>query len=307
MAALMNEFHESGLFEGEGADVGAGLDSQSSNDPHYNTAPEIDPLMTLRQVAQPNQDSANQPSATAEQARAMEQREQLTSKAPNVGNALGAGDKGGVARMESAQKEMTKVAEQVAKLDKQIAGGQPETPSAKGSFKSAVVGQGIGAAAAVGATIAAGPAVGAAVAVAATAYDVAAVFSGRSGGGSSFKSSADSSGYASSAPAQPAAQAAPVSTAFMQNMMNIPGERKIGAADVELASEGLNGIKKAPPLEMTPVAVAMGQVYKNGLNAALSRGEENDKDAKLDLKVAGWKPTPPGNPGVFMPTPAGVV
>ena len=58
---------------------------------------------------------------------------------------------------------------------------------------------------------------------------------------------------------------------------------------------------KKVPLELTPVVASLRGVYDNGLKAALSRGEENDKDAKLDLKVAGWKPTPPGNPGVPVP------
>jgi len=302
MSALMSEFQLKAEGSDAFVDAEAGYDSGiSANDPRYNTKPTIDPMQTIRQVAQPNQESSNQPNMNAEQARAMEQRQQLTSKPASTGTALGTGDKGGAARMETAQKEATKLATEVAKLDKKIAGDQPAKPSASNSFAKAAMGQGVGLVAAAGAAMVAGPAVGAAVAVASTAYDVAAVFSGRSGGGSSFKSSADATGYVSSAaPAQPAAQAAPVSAAFMQNMMNIPGERKISGADVELASDGLRGIEKAPPLAMTPAAVALAGVYKNGLDAARSRGEDKDldKDAKLDFEPAALKP---GNPGVFVP------
>ena len=301
MSALSSTFAMEARGSDAFIDAEAGLDSTISN-PLYNTKPVIDPMQTIRQVAQPHQDSANQPNMSAEQAKAMQQREQLTSKGPGgVGSALGAGDKGGAARQETAQKEATKLATEVAKLDKKIAGGDQPQATATNSFARAAAGQAVPALAAVGATMVAGPVAGAAVAVASTAYDVAAVFSGRSGGGSSFKSSADSTGYvASAAPAQPAAQAAPVSTAFMQGMMNIPGERKIGGGDIENVTAGLNGITKAPPLEMTPAAVAIAGIYKNGADARRSNGEspEADKDDKLDFKPAALKP---GNPGVFVP------
>ncbi len=299
MSALSSTFS----MEAKGSDAFIDAEADAANDAVYNTQQPKNPEIMQMPVAQAEQPAVNQTSATAEQAKAVQQRAELTSKPVNTGAALSAGasKEAGAARQQTAQKEATKLATEVAKLDKVIAGDQPKTPSASNSFAKAAVGQGVGLAAAAGATVVAGPAAGAAVAAASVAYDVAAVFSGRSGGDSSFKvtnSKGEATGYVASAPAQPAATA-PVSTAFMQNMMNVPGERKIGAGDVEIASAGLRGIEKAPPLSMTPAAVALAGVYRNGAEARKSVGDDPsaDKDNQLDFKPMDIKP----NPGVFTP------
>lgn len=301
MSALSSTFS----MEAKGSD--AFIDAEADNGlsasgTQYNTAPRIDPMQTIRQVAQPEQPDANKASATAEQAKAVQQREQLTSKPVNTGAALSAGasKEAGASRQQTAQKEATKLATEVAKIDKVIAGDQPKTPSASNSFAKAAVGQGVGLAAAAGATMVAGPAAGAAVAAASVVYDVAAVFSGRSGGDSSFKvtnSKGEAPGYGSSASAQPAATAS-VSTAFMQNMMNVPGERKVDLGDVRNAGDSLSGMKVVP-VSMSPAAVALAGVYKNGAEVRKSVGDDPsaDNNDRLAFKPMDMKP----NPGVFAP------
>ena len=297
MSAL-NSISDKFYMSARGSDALRDAALDSANNPTYTTAPRIDPLQTVRQIVQPNQESANQPSVSAEQNKAAQQRDKLTSKAPGgVGAALGAGAsaEAGAARQQTAQKEATNLATNVAKLDKVIVGEQPKEPAGGNKLAGAAMGQGLNMAAAAAATVVAGPVAGAAVAAAGLAYDVAAVFSGRSGGGSSFASRADSPGYTSSAPSAQPAQSS-VSAAFMQNMMNIPGGgRRLDAGSIETTSAGLRGIEKAPPLAMSAAAVLLAGVYKNGS----SQGDDPkaDKDNKLSFEpMAALKP----NPGVFV-------
>lgn len=280
-------------------DVEAGL---SANDPAYTTKPRLDPIQTVRQIAQPDQTSANQPAPTATQAQAAEKRVELTSKAAGgMGAALSAGSsaQAGAARQETAQKAATKLATEVAKLDKVIAGEQPKGPSAGNKVAGAALGQGMNMAAAAAATVIAGPAAGALVGGAGMAYDVVKAFSGQSDGPSSFgttNSRGEQTGYVASSSAQPASAPASVTNSFAQQMMNVPGERKINGGDIEIASAGLRGIEKAPPLAMTPAAVALAGVYKNGADVRAGQGDPKaDKDDKLDFKPMDMKP----NPGVF--------
>ena len=263
----------------------------SANDPTYGSVPRPDLLQTVavKQVAEPNQNSANQSSMTAEQNKAAQQRDQLTSKAPGgVGAALGSGSsaEAGAARQQTAQKEATKLATNVANLDKVIAGGQPKESAGGNKLAGAAIGQGLNVAAAAMTTIVAGPVAGAAVAAAGMAYDVAAVFSGRSGGGSSFASRADSGGYTPSAPSQ--------------NLMNIPGSgcSPVDMGRISTTSAALCGIEKAPPLALTPAATALAGVYKNGYEIRASQGEDPNADKNHNLAFEPMQIKAP-NPGVF--------
>lgn len=293
MAALSSTFGMNAKGSDPLKDLEADIDP-AANDPTY-VRPQIDLMQAaVRQVAQPQQESSNQPSA--EVAKAMQQREQLTSKAPGgMGAALsdGSSAKAGAERQKTAQQKATHVATEVAKLDKKIAGGEPAQPSLGNKFAGAAMGQVMNMGVAAGATMAAGPAAGAAVMAIGAVYDVAAVFSGRSGGGSSFKSSADpqSWGYVSQASAQPS-----VTMSFAQNMMNIPGQRRIDPAGVNLVSEALKDITTAPKLEYSPAFVQIAGAFKNGGKIREEQRDSTyDKDTDLDIKSV--KP----NPGVLVP------
>ncbi len=280
--------------EGTGPDV-------SSNSTQIQVKPDL--MQTVAQIAQPGQDAANQPQMNQKQVQAQRQLDDLMSRQQSMGAAKSAGDAGGGARMKSAADAAQQFTAKAATLAA-TASGADQKPSAAPSFARAAAGVAVG----MGASLAAGavsPAAGAAVATATTAYDVAAAFSGRSTGPSSFKttdSKGRETGYVSAAPSTPeqAGGAAPISSAFMKKLTNIPGD--VDAGRIGLTSAGLNGVEQAPKLDMKQLekSVAwqgLAGVNRNGLDVARAGGEKPKlEDESLEAKM----PKAP-LPGVFAP------
>ena len=273
----------------------------SSNSTHIQVKPDL--MQVAAQLMQPSQEAANQPQMNPRQAQAQRQLDNLLSTQQNLGGAKSMGDAGGAARMKSAADAAQQFTAKAAALTA-TASGADQKPSAAPSFARAAMGMAVG----MGASLAAGavsPAAGMAVATATTAYDVAAAFSGRSTGPSSFKttdSKGRDTGYVSAAPSTPeqAGAAAPVSAAFMRKMTSLPGD--VDAGRIGLTSAGLNGVEHAPKLDMKQLekSVAwqgLAGVNRNGLDVARAGGEKPKiEDESLETKM----PKVP-LPGVFAP------
>lgn len=307
MSALMSTFKGSARGEqlvDQGAldAEGTGPDVSTTNSTQIQVKPDL--MQTVAQIAQPGQDAANQPQMNAKQVQAQRQLDDLMSRQQSLGAAKSAGDAGGGARMKSAADAATQFTAKAAALAA-TASGADQKPSATPSFARAAAGTAVG----MGAALAAGavsPAAGAAVATATTAYDVAAAFSGRSTGPSSFNKTTDAkgrevaSGYVSSAPSTPE-QAAPVSAAFMRSMTRMPGDA-VDSGRIDLTREGLADVKTAPKLDMKQLekSVAwqgLAGVNRNGLDVARASGEKpKPEDENLEAKA----PKAP-LPGVFAP------
>lgn len=290
----------------EGADVFNDSAFDAANDPLMSSTVRPDLLQTIQPqvVADPNQPAANSPQMTAKQEQAVKQYQDLTTKTPSgLGAALSAGSsaEAGAARQDSAQKAATQMASKATELQKVISGAaEPkQQPSMAGKVAGVAMGQGLNMAAAGAATVVAGPIAGAAVAATGLAYDVVKAFSGQSDGPSSFgtrDSKGEMSSYGVSSSAQPAAPANPASTGFNSFMSNIPGERNpVDDGMIETTSAGLKGIEKAPKLEMTPAALALQGVFRNGQEAAAGKdGPAADQNDNLS-----FQPPKMPNPGVF--------
>lgn len=306
MSALMSTFKGSAsgeqLVDAGALDAeGTGPDVSSSNATQIQVKPDL--MQTVAQIAQPGQDAANQPQMNQRQVQAQRQLDDLMSRQQTMGGAKSMGDAGGGARMKSAGDAAQQFTAKAATLAA-TASGADQKPSAAPSFARAAAGMAIG----MGASLAAGavsPVAGAAVATATTAYDVAAAFSGRSTGPSSFKttdSKGRETGYVSAAPSTPeqAGGPAPVSAAFMRKLTNIPGD--VDAGRIGLTSAGLTGVESAPKLNMKQLekSVAwqgLAGVNRNGLDVARAGGEKPKlEDESLEAKM----PKAP-LPGVFAP------
>lgn len=304
MSVLMREFK--GVAYGEGAEPSAlhaesaGPDVASTNSTQIQVKPDL--MQTVAQIAQPNQEAANQAQMNPKQVQAQRQLDDLLSRQQSMGAAKSAGDAGGGARMKSAADAAQQFTAKAATLAA-TASGADQKPSAAPSFARAAAGVAVG----MGASLAAGtvsPAAGAAVATATTAYDVAAAFSGRSTGPSSFKdySKGRETGYVSAAPSTPeqAGGAAPVSAAFMRKLTTMPGD--VDAGRIGLTSAGLNGVESAPKLDMkqlqqTVAWQGLAGVNRNGLDVARAGGEKPKlEDENLEANM----PKAP-LPGVFAP------
>lgn len=307
MSALSSKFKGSAsgeqLVDAGALDAdGTGPDVSTSNSTQIQVKPDL--MQTVAQIATPGQDAANQPQMDPKQAQAQRQLDDLMSRQQNMGAAKSAGDAGGGARMKSASDAAAQFTAKAATLAA-TASGADQKPSAAPSFARAAAGVAVG----MGATLAAGaasPAAGAVMATATTAYDVAAAFSGRSTGPSSFKTTdskgRETSGYVSAAPSTPeqAGGAAPISAAFMKKLTSVPGD--VDAGRVDLTSAGLAGVEKAPKLDMKQLekSVAwqgLAGVNRNGLEVARAGGENPKvEDESLEAKM----PKAP-IPGVFAP------